>query len=84
VLVPLKPLYTRKRRALRSTSANDSRTQALAVSDLRVPRDRYLVRDRRDGSVLPRGGGILVDVIVFIVGYRFRRLALDCGKKLSW
>jgi hypothetical protein len=31
-----------------------------------------------------RGGGILIGVIVFMVGYRFRRLALDCGKKLSW
>jgi hypothetical protein len=31
-----------------------------------------------------RGSGILVGVIVFVVGYRFRRLALDCGKKLSW
>jgi hypothetical protein len=31
-----------------------------------------------------RGGGILVGVIVFTVGYRFRRLALDSGKKLSW
>jgi hypothetical protein len=31
-----------------------------------------------------RGGGILVGVIVLMVGYRFRRLALDCGKKLSW
>jgi hypothetical protein len=27
-----------------------------------------------------RGDGILVGVIVFMVGYRFRRLALDRGK----
>jgi hypothetical protein len=31
-----------------------------------------------------RGGGILVGVIVFMVGYRFRRQALDLRKKLSW
>jgi hypothetical protein len=29
------------------------------------------------------GRGILVGVIVFMVGYRFRPLALDRGKKLS-
>jgi hypothetical protein len=29
------------------------------------------------------GGGILVGVIVFMVGSRFRRLALDRGKELS-
>jgi hypothetical protein len=29
------------------------------------------------------GGGILVGVIVFGVGYRFRRLTLDRGRKLS-
>jgi hypothetical protein len=31
-----------------------------------------------------RGGGVQVGVIVFMVGDRFRRLALDRGKKLSW
>ena len=31
-----------------------------------------------------RGGGILVGVIVFMAGYRFRRQAVDRGKKLSW
>jgi len=30
-----------------------------------------------------RGGGIPVGLIVFMVGYGFRRLALDGGKKLS-
>ena len=30
-----------------------------------------------------RGGGILVGVIVFMAGYRVRRLALDRGKP-SW
>jgi hypothetical protein len=29
------------------------------------------------------GGGMLVGVIVFTVGCRFRRLALDRGKKRS-
>lgn len=28
------------------------------------------------------GGGMLVGVLVFMVRYRFRRLALDRGKKL--
>ena len=31
-----------------------------------------------------RGGGILVGVIVFMAGYRFRRQAPGLRKKLSW
>jgi len=52
-------------------------------------RDRPKSRRHRripanSGSVTQAiGGGILVGVIIFGVGYRFRRLALDRGRKLS-